>query len=184
MSDDLALHIFCGSIQGTMTVPQPGGSIVRWQPCRCDKTAMKWPYCDVSRLQDLCTLCAQAIAGGVSRYSWKACDLCRDYNNSLGPVYGRAPLPLGRHSIMNGRSFSITLAGEQLPLAMGSMLGMIDLWLALDKWVPIQVHKKAAAQGWDINDRVGLDDWLSANPASPQASATAFSEFFEHMSEL
>lgn len=77
----------------------------------------------------------------------------------------------------------MSLKGAQLDCAIGNMVGMIDLLVALEAWNPVQVHKRAAAQGWDINERVRLDAWLAANPASPGASATAFSAFFEYMSE-
>ncbi len=42
----------------------------------------------------LCDICAASIAGGTSRYSWNACEVCLKFNRKLATDYG-VNLPLG-----------------------------------------------------------------------------------------
>ncbi|AZI57409.1 hypothetical protein EH165_03770 [Nakamurella antarctica] len=84
---------------------------------------------------------------------------------------------------MNGRSVPMGLVDERLEVAIGSLVGSFGVWLALNKWIPMQVHKIAAAHGMDLSQCVSLDEWLSKNPSSPATSAAAFSDFFKYLSE-
>ena len=100
----LSVHIPCGGLRGPLqrtSRPYPGLHI-RWQSCPDEDSPQRWAGCDVSRQFDLCIICFRATAGGMSRWSWRACEDCRDINESIGSRWGLRPLALGRHSLMNG----------------------------------------------------------------------------------
>ena len=100
----LSVHIPCGGLRGPLqrtSRPYPGLHI-RWQSCPDEDSPQKWAGCDVSRQFDLCIICFRATAGGTSRWSWRACEDCRDINESIGSRWGFRPFALGRHSLMNG----------------------------------------------------------------------------------
>ena len=90
----LSVHILCGGIRG----PIRRGTSVLWQSCHHEDSPAQWVGADVSRDHDLCIICFRATAGGRSRWSWKACDKCRDVNRAVG-----TPFALGRHSLMKFR---------------------------------------------------------------------------------
>lgn len=107
---ELSVHIPCGVIRA------PVNSRL-WQSCRHEDRPARWDGLDVSRLFDLCVVCFRATAGGTSRWSWLACENCRAINDGIREVWGFRPLPLGRHSLMNGIGIRTGSAAEIQRLA-------------------------------------------------------------------
>lgn len=69
---------------------------------KCDCEIMTETYkVDCPNGIHLCYVCCKRVAGGTSRWSWEACQVCLSANNSLKSK-GKAYLNLGRHSLMNG----------------------------------------------------------------------------------
>jgi hypothetical protein len=101
---ELSVHIPCGGLRGPLQrrsryyPDRP----VTWQSCRDEDSPEKWDDCDVSRQYDLCIICFRATSGGISRWSWLACDECRAVNSVIESKWGFRPFALGRHSLMNG----------------------------------------------------------------------------------
>ncbi len=99
---ELCVHIPCGGVRGPLDRRNPASVLpVRWQSCRDEDSPEKWD-CDVSRAHDLCIICFRATAGGMSRWSWLACEECRKVNSELERAWRVRPFALGRHSLMNG----------------------------------------------------------------------------------
>ena len=92
---ELSVRIPCGELRG----PEPRW---RWQSCRCEDTPEIWVGADVSRARDLCIVCFRDTAGGPSRWSWLACQHCRQVSTAIERQSGERPFNLGWHSLMNG----------------------------------------------------------------------------------
>lgn len=96
---ELSVHIPCGGLRGPRQRKSSANPNlpVRWQSCQDEDSPERWPGCDVSRERDLCIICFRATAGGISRWSWLACEDCRAINNALERAWGArptaAPLP-------------------------------------------------------------------------------------------
>jgi hypothetical protein len=164
---ELVVHTRCARIRG------PIGESALWQSCPCEDEPVRWAA-DVSRLHDLCTVCARCLAGGISKWSWLACGTCRRLNEALGQ---RTPLelPLGRHSIMNGTALRLGTAPAELDRRIDELADMAVDWATLDDWLVDEVHRLAASQGWSDDDNVPLGTWQEQLPASVEASVNAFS---------
>ncbi len=65
------------------------------QRCSCEEYK-SYSGVDCPSGYHLCDLCAASLAGGTSRYSWNACELCLKFNRKLATDYG-VNLPLGWH---------------------------------------------------------------------------------------
>ncbi|MGW0157789.1 hypothetical protein ACWDUN_00555 [Mycobacterium sp. NPDC003323] len=145
---ELSVHIPCGTLRGPV--------YRRWQSCRHEDRPSKWEGHDVSREHDLCIVCFRGTAGGSSRWSWLACEHCRAVNTAHG-----RPLPLGRHSIMNG----IVEIHRLVEFAGGD-------W-RLNGW---REHEyRLMALRFEPDADVPLREWQQAWPPSRQASEDAFS---------
>ena len=93
---ELSVHIPCGGLRGPLqrTSRAYPGLHIRWQSCPDEDSPQKWAGCDVSRHFDLCIICFRATAGGISRWSWRACEDCRDINEHIGSRWGFRPFAL------------------------------------------------------------------------------------------
>lgn len=162
------VHIPCGGIRG------PIGAIAHWQSCSCEPEPRKWPGCDVSREKDLCIICFRATAGGVSKWSWRACADCRTINDAVGVESGARPFALGRHSIMNG----IGVRGGQSPeVTRAAIEHLLDFAQGggrsrLTAWREQEYPRLAAA--FDPDADVPLRLWQQQWPPGADASLDAF----------
>lgn len=163
------VHIPCGGIRG----PVPGGTCGPrlWQSCRCEDNPVRWPMADVSREADLCTVCLRGTAGGVSRWSWLACENCREVNSAVSRKWG-VSFPLGRHSLMNRAGVrggaSAAERAKQLQRLSGSIGGQMHLW----EWRHEEYRRLASR--FDPQADVPLRVWQQEYPPSLDASWDAF----------
>ena len=166
---ELSVHIPCGYLRG----PIHG----RWQSCPDEDSPERWEGCDVSRAKELCIVCARGTAGGVSRWSWLACEDCRSINNALARIWGVRPLALGRHSLMNGigvRGGASRLErDEQAERVVEFVKNIGHLW----NWRLREVRRLAA----DLDPRadITLSAWQEQWPPGRHASADAFSRLLD-----
>jgi len=176
---ELSVHLRCGTIRGPLPITFEGDieTVHRWQSCRCQESPEKWPLCDVSRLYELCILCQRGVAGGVTRWSWEACRLCLDINRGIGKVLGRNPLPLGRHSIMNG--VAIPTGGDREEVARGreTFMAMAGEWERLSVWQHAEIRRLADSRGWDHTKDIPLRVWQDTFVASTEESRDAFRRY-------
>jgi hypothetical protein len=165
---ELGLHIPCGGIRG----PVGGFGPRRWQSCRCEDNPETWYAADVSREHDLCIICFRATAGGVSRWSWLACEDCLAVNRKLPLLYGIRPLALGRHSLMNG----IGVRGGAPPeVASGQLARLMEFSRGDDRlrsWRREEYGRLAGV--FDPLADVPLREWQQRWPPSRKVSADAF----------
>lgn len=178
---ELVVHLPCGGVRG------PIGRIYArcdcavndgvWQSCSCEDEPVRWLRCDVSREVDLCRLCARGIAGGPSRWAWLGCPDCRAVNEEAGRLLGRRPVPLGRHSIMNGAAVR-PLAGEaELRAQQEGLLDVFQGWDDLYAWFEAEYRRLAATQGWADVEQVLLRTWQQRLPPSRATSRDALQRF-------
>ncbi|WP_137145727.1 hypothetical protein [Mycolicibacterium sp. CR10] len=161
----LSVHIPCGGIRG----PIRRGMSMLWQSCHHEDSPAQWVGADVSRDHDLCIICFRATAGGRSRWSWKACEDCRDVNRVVG-----TPFALGRHSLMNGIGVEIQApqgVREQQQRRVAEFGG--GDW-RLRAWRDHEYRLMAARFEPDAD--VPLRDWQQAWPPSRSASRDAFAQ--------
>lgn len=165
---ELCVHIPCGGVRG----PVGGFGSRLWQSCRCEDNPEKWEGCDVSSERDLCIICFRATAGGVSRWSWLACEDCREVNQKLGPRYGVRPFPLGRHSLMNG----IGVRGGAPPEVQHEQLARLKAFARGDDRLRSWRHEeyRRLAGVFDPLADVPLREWQSLWPPGREASRDAF----------
>jgi hypothetical protein len=165
---ELGVHIPCGGIRG----PVEGFGPRRWQSCRCEDNPETWYAADVSREHDLCIICFRATAGGVSRWSWLACEDCLAVNRKLPLLYGIRPLALGRHSLMNG----IGVRGGAPPeVASGQLARLMEFSRGDDRlrsWRREEYGRLAGV--FDPLADVPLREWQQRWPPSRKVSADAF----------
>ena len=81
------------------------------QRCRCEPHH-KDTGLDCPSGYHLCYLCSIEVAGGLSRWSWEACDDCRKKNDRERRK-GNAFYLLGRHSVMNGIALPMSEVRER-----------------------------------------------------------------------
>ena len=167
--DDLSrldVHVPCLRVVG----PTEHG----YQACVCEPRS-PWPGHDVSRIADLCSVCARGTAGGSSRWSWLGCACCRAVELELRALFGICVLPLGRHSIMNGVGRRLADRDSDAAFA----LSLNNLFTSQDRlhdWAE-QESRGLAARLVGSPDRVPLLDWLTQFPASPERSVHAYERF-------
>lgn len=171
---ELSVHIPCGGIRGPIQQRSPAypNLPVKWQSCRDEDRPEKWDGADVSRIVDLCIICFRATAGGTSRWAWKACESCREVNDSIATRWGFRPFPLGRHSIMNG----IGVRGGLSPEERAAALERLDEYRKGDSdlraW-RVREYGQLASR-YDPLDDVPLTTWQRDLPPGEAASKDAF----------
>ncbi len=120
------------------------------QQCDCEPQK-KYFGIDCPSGIHLCYICQVRPAGGFSRWSWEACEICLDVNNSIS-VQGYQRLLLGRHSVMNGMSLQFTATPEEIAhftenfltftqkiekLRATSLKQTQAMYHAVEKWAPL-----------------------------------------------
>jgi len=170
--EQLTVHLPCGSLRG--------GTFYGPQGCPCAPTE-PWPGCDVSRITDLCQVCARGTAGSVTRWSYLGCLHCRAVEHALQAWLGIRVLPLGRHSLMNGvgrrvASGPSTDADTDAFCQSFNALGLS--WSRLREWGDAEVQRLASVAAFDVEE-VPLDQWQRAFPVSAPASVDAYERFLQ-----
>ena len=94
------------------------------QRCKCEPEHEERIH-DCPSGYHLCYLCSIEVAGGLSRWSWEACDPCRKVNERR-KARGQNYYLLGRHSIMNNISIPLQeISKKELAEGTQAMLGFI-----------------------------------------------------------
>ena len=163
---ELSVHIPCGGIRG----PQPRW---RWQSCRCEDAPEIWVGADVSRARDLCIVCFRDTAGGPSRWSWLACEHCRQVNTAIEQRSGERPFNLGRHSLMNGIGVCGGVPAEVRDQQIAKLVAFAGGDGRLATWRDQEYSRLAAA--FDPLADVPLTTWQEQWAPSLGASWDAFS---------
>ena len=101
------------------------------QTCRCENSVSLLGI-DCPRGYHLCYVCSASLAGGNSRWSWEACELCLAANSIMKESVGES-LYLGRHSTMNGIAFPRDLKNEDLLVAATVLLEFSQSMQVLEK---------------------------------------------------
>jgi len=74
----------------------------RVQRCGCEPRDPLWNAFDYNCAAELCRCCASRVIGCGSKWSVFFCDACKRRVVAYNGAAGRAVIPIGRHSIMNG----------------------------------------------------------------------------------
>ncbi len=153
------------------------------QPRDDDWRESHWSGYDIAASIDMCSVCGRRVMRTGSRWSWYACDLCRNVNIRVGEAIAgpRAfVLPLGRHSMMNG----IALSGREVPgdaataefvVAMKRLTGF---WNQISSW-HVDESKRLAGSIPLEGSSAPLNEWLEYFPSSLGASVDAFCRFLD-----
>ena len=110
-------------------------------------------------------------AGGPSRWAWLACGTCRDVTGaSADPVL--ALLPLGRHSLMNGRGVRVGAPLREVTVQQAAMLEALNVQESLQQWGRDEALRLCADAFPDLEE-VPLPRWTAGLPESSVASEDA-----------
>lgn len=82
----------------------------RTQRCACEAEEARWRGYDFNRAVELCRGCDAALVRSGSRWSLFFCDPCKARVMARNRSSDEPPIPLGRHTVMNGLSFDPTTA--------------------------------------------------------------------------
>lgn len=178
---EMSVHAACGELRGP-TPPDSGSpAIPWWQSCTCEDEPVRWDH-DVSSVQELCMLCCRGVArSGPSRFSWLACETCKDVNNTLGQVWGVRPFAFGRHSLMNGHAIRIGSSaaeiseGATLLTAAARGHGELFEWQQ-HEWQ--RVVGRARAIFGDVDD-IPLSQWQAELPETREVTADAIGRYLD-----
>ncbi len=165
----LTVHLPCTSLRGWAGRVQCG-------PC---EPGEPWPDCDVSRAKDLCLVCARGTAGGVTRWSWLACEHCRSVEKSLQGWLGMRVLPLGRHSLLNGVALQVAEATDEQAAAFAVQFEGLSLgWDLMCEWGRAEARRLADTLV-DSGSDVPLEVWQRTFRPSPTASLDAYERILQ-----
>lgn len=168
------VHVPCGRLHGHVhyvgRARDSGPDRGPYQPCGCpgaEARAVGWEDGDVPQEIGLCVICARGSSGGPSRFSWDACARCRAEAKrfDVDPAFGLL-LPLGRHSLMNGRSVHLADGPETVELQINALVASADLQSVLDDWGVAEVRRL----GEGLGEHVPLSTWQRRYPVSANAS--------------
>lgn len=126
----------------------------------------------MSRYSDLCIICFRGTAGGISRWSWLACEDCRSINSAVGQHRGVRPFRLGRHSLMNGVGVRSGLPPQVCAEELARLAEFARGDNRLRDWRRIEYPMLAAC--FDPLADVPLSVWQQKHPPGRAASRDAF----------
>jgi hypothetical protein len=152
------------------------------QRCSCEKYK-SYSEVDCPSGYHLCDICAASLAGGTSRYSWNACELCLKFNRKIGTDYG-VNLPLGRHSIMNGIAIPFNISKEQQDGAIKQLLDSLDVSSSISDWGIFQARVLyKSVPMWKTESHILLSKWEAkfalTTVRATSRSVAAFKEYLE-----
>lgn len=157
------------------------------QKCRCEEK-----YENLQKLVDcpngylLCLLCASAVAGGTSRWSWLACEDCQRVNTSLLKRF-KINLPLGRHSIMNGITIPFKRNASVIEAGTRAVIKMSRVQLSLSDWGNLRARELfESVDKWRDREYISVNEWEEYFPTSHKWSIQACKDFFgvKHLTEI
>ena len=152
------------------------------QRCSCEKYKSSSEV-DCPSGYHLCDICAASLAGGTSRYSWNACEVCLKFNRKLATDYG-VSLPLGRHSIMNGIAIPFNISKEQQVGAIKQLIDSLDVSGSISDWGISQARVLfQSVPMWKNESHILLSKWEAkfalATVRATSRSVAAFKEYLE-----
>ena len=149
------------------------------QKCRCEEK-----YENLQKLVDcpngylLCLLCASAVAGGTSRWSWLACEDCQRVNTSLLKRF-KINLPLGRHSIMNGISIPLREKLKADDQRIVDLMNFANFSVTLSDWGILRARQLfESVPEWSLLKVVSLEDWQKKFKNNRQTSLAALKNYY------
>ena len=152
------------------------------QRCSCEEYK-SYSEVDCPSGYHLCDICAASLAGGTSRYSWNACEVCLKFNRKLATDYG-VNLPLGRHSIMNGVAIPFNISKEQSDEAIKQLIDSLDLSGSISDWGISQARELfKSVPMWKNEPHILLSKWEAkfalTTVRATSRSVAAFKEYLE-----
>jgi hypothetical protein len=150
------------------------------QSCRCTREKEPlWPRFDFNTSVELCWCCAAEAVSSGSRWSLVLCPDCKARAIALMRGVGRFVVPIGRHSLMNRVSLSVsgprpsTEVVAQFAARLQRFSGGLTV---LYEWSQRQALVNEAAIGAKDAPAIPLPDYLSAVAALPVHKAAVFGE--------
>ena len=144
--------------------------------CKCEPIPeIKWDV-DCPNGYVLCQLCAQDVAGGLSRFSWLVCRSCHEQVNSV-PRAGRS-IPIGRHSIMNGLIWPLDVNEEKAEQQAKEVVAFAESQMTLAEFGLLQARQlfESAPELQGLK-AVPVLTWKSYFPTSIETSRWAISKY-------
>lgn len=134
--------------------------------CRCQPRddgwrEANWKGWDIPETIAVCTMCCRTTVKSGTRWSWIACEHCREASEAIGTaIAGRKAVVLrfGRHSIMNGIALSPDPA--KIAESVDAITKTLEEHRSLAKWAKAETARLAQSAGF--HDDVPLEDWLAA----------------------
>ena len=157
------------------------------QRCLCEPQ-MPVSYGDVDCPSGfhLCYICARSLTGGISRWSWNACERCRSVNSSIQKRFGFSVM-LGRHSIMNGVSIPLAVKAKELDSAVAGMLDFAKSVTGISDWGNLQTRQLfESVPEWAQKKLISIHEWEKKFKSNRQTSLEAFRSYFgvTYLSEI
>lgn len=116
----------------------------------------------------LCYVCSLNLAGGTSRYSWEACEICLAANTHIKATTGNA-LNLGRHSLMNGLSLKINADKDQIKKMAEELLFFHQDMMQLETFANIRTRQLIDSNPkWRVLNKIPLIIWTSRQKRDAQ----------------
>ena len=148
-----------------------------YQHCNCESAPDVKPDVDCPNGYVLCQLCAQDVAGGLSRWSWLVCSTCHEQVNQV-PRAGRS-IPIGRHSIMNGHLWKVDVSEEVAQEQARQVVEFAQSQITLAKFGILQAQQLFSFTP-ELHElkKIPVLEWKRYFPVSIETSRWAISKFF------
>jgi hypothetical protein len=173
--DELVVHTPCGRIRGPVLGYWLRPRRMLFQQCCVDGPLERWPRADVSRVHDLCVLCARGLAGGITRWSHLACTTCRSVLRASDDPQV-ALLPVGWHSIMNAAAVQVFASERNVRVQQSAMLQGFNVQFQMYDWCKLETAA-LAAEHFPGAVSVPLTEWQTKSPAETRYSEDAAARF-------
>jgi len=178
----------CRKLRGPCSPVSVQGQTVM-QECDCERRARGplpeeqrraelWGNLDFNTAVELCRCCGLVPLRSGSRWSVWLCEDCKQRVRALNRRFGRAIVPIGRHSVMNGISLQASAAKEDeeaIEEFVDSANGLFQRIGALEEWARERVAYNIHRLGRDDCGPVLLTEYLEEIAASrdPDISSEA-----------
>jgi hypothetical protein len=128
---------------------------------------------------ELCRCCGLVPLRSGSRWSVWLCEECKRRVLALNRRFGRAVVPIGRHSLMNGISLQTTAAREEEAIEdfVSSANGLFQTIGRLEEWARERIAYNIYRLGLDVDAPVRLTEYLARIAESRDPDLTAEATF-------